>query len=93
MKEVNVYKVEYKIGENQWTACIAAFDPNEAIEHIKKVLNKNIVVMTIGKETRLDAVVESVRDKVISDAYGVENEIKEKKVVNVVKKRSKKEEV
>jgi hypothetical protein len=89
-KIVNVYRVEYRIGEAEWTACIAAFSQDEATKHISKVIGKNIVVTSIGKETRIDAISESLRDTIINQSYNVEDDKEkvEQKQKIVMKKRT-----
>lgn len=70
MKEVSVYRIEYRIGDRQWLAFVAAFNQKEATDQLSRMLKKDIVILTIGKETRLDVISDELRDYIIGSAYG-----------------------
>lgn len=74
MKEISVYRIDYEIrsdedGERKlWSACIAAYGQQEAIDYLGDFLKKTFKIIQIGRECRLDAVTEDIRTK-ISEGY------------------------
>ncbi len=77
IKEISVYRIDYEMrdkdeGETKlWSACIAAYDQQEAIDYLGVFLGKTFKIIQLGHECRLDALTNPIRQKVI-DGYLLE---------------------
>jgi alpha-galactosidase len=71
MNEISVYRIDYEIRNTEereakmWSACIAAYTQQDAIDYLGAFLRKTFKIIQIGHECRLDALDDKVREKVI----------------------------
>jgi hypothetical protein len=71
---ISVFRIDYEIrssedGEQKlWSACIAAYDQEEALTYLGKFLGKTFKTLQLERRSRLDAITDPVRQKII-DAY------------------------
>ena len=71
---ISVFRIDYEIrskedGEQKlWSACIAAYDQEEALAYLGKFLGKTFKTIQFERRSRLDAITDPVRQKII-DAY------------------------
>lgn len=85
-KEISVYRIDYEIRDKDsgeaklWSACIAAYSQEEALEYLGKFLGKTFKTIQFERRNRLDAITDPIR-KVIIDAYKAQVAEKEPKVL------------
>lgn len=62
LRNINIYRIEYEVPPdmNSWTVIIAAGSPEEATAYIEKFWRKPCNFISIGQQTKLDAVSEGV---------------------------------
>lgn len=92
---ISIFRIDYEIrssedGEQKlWSACIAAYDQEEALAYLGKFLGKTFKTIQFERRSRLDAITDPVRQKII-DNYLLEQSAKTKgKPVKVEKKEPK----
>lgn len=84
MNEISVFRIDYEIKSPEereakmWTACIAAYSQQDAIDYLGAFLKKTFKIIQIGRECRLDALDDKVRQKVI-EGYLKDESIRMKK--------------
>lgn len=78
-KEISVYKIEYELDHARWTASIAGYSKEECVAHLEKVVNKKVVVTSISKECRLDAISDTLRDMILKNTVKGEEEPKKER--------------
>lgn len=84
MKEISVFRIDYEIKNPEereakmWSACIAAYNQQDAIDYLGAFLKKTFKILQIGRECRLDALDDKVRKKVI-EGYLKDESIKVEK--------------
>lgn len=91
---ISVFRIDYEIrskedGEQKlWSACIAAYDQEEALAYLGKFLGKTFKTIQFERRSRLDAITDPVRQKII-DAYlaGQVGETKGKEKEKVIEKK------
>lgn len=72
--EISVFRIDYEIrskedGEQKlWSACIAAYNQEQALAYLGKFLGKTFKTIQFERRSRLDALSDQVRQKVI-DGY------------------------
>lgn len=73
-KEISVYRIDYEIRDKDsgeaklWSACIAGYTQEEALEYLGKFLGKTFKTIQFERRNRLDAITDPIR-KVIIDGY------------------------
>jgi hypothetical protein len=78
---ISVFRIDYEIrssedGEQKlWSACIAAYGQEEALSYLGKFLGKTYKTLQLERRSRLDAITDPVRQKII-DAYLAEQDAK-----------------
>jgi hypothetical protein len=66
---ISVFRIDYEIrssedGEQKlWSACIAAYDQEEALTYLGKFLGKTFKTLQLERRSRLDAITDPVRQK------------------------------
>ena len=78
---ISVFRIDYEIrssedGEQKlWSACIAAYDQEEALSYLGKFLGKTYKTLQLERRSRLDAITDQIRKKII-DTYLEEEKAK-----------------
>ena len=78
---ISVFRIDYEIrssedGEQKlWSACIAAYDQEEALAYLGKFLGKTFKTLQLERRSRLDAITDPIRQKII-DVYLAEEKAK-----------------
>ena len=67
MASIGVYKVEYETDKATWTAFVAAYTPEEAVDYLRSKLG-SIKVTTTGFECKLDAISDKIRDIIVKNS-------------------------
>ena len=72
-KKISVFRVEYdRVGmEQSWTAFIAAYSADEAVDYIHATVGGNLRINTCGFTCRLDAISNSLRSVIVGSAGSV----------------------
>jgi len=93
---ISVFRIDYEIrsaedGEQKlWSACIAAYDQEEALSYLGKFLGKTFKTIQFERRSRLDAITDPVRQKII-DAYLAGQKPQKQKTVGKEPKEPKKQ--
>ena len=92
---ISIFRIDYEIrssedGEQKlWSACIAAYSQEEALAYLVTFLGKTFKTIQFERRSRLDAITDPVRQKII-DNYLLEQSAKSKgKPVETKKKEVK----
>ena len=80
---ISIFRIDYEIrssedGEQKlWSACIAAYSQEEALAYLGTFLGKTFKTIQFERRSRLDAITDPVRQKII-DNYLLEQSAKTK---------------
>ena len=66
-KAIFVYRFDYLLKGNEWTAYIAGYSQDECREYLITLVG-DVHVVQISQETRLDAITNELRNKIIETA-------------------------
>jgi hypothetical protein len=71
---ISVFRIDYEIRSKEdgeaklWSACIAAYGQEQALKYLGNFLGKTFKTIQFERRSRLDAISDEVRQKII-DAY------------------------
>ena len=80
---ISIFRIDYEIrssedGEQKlWSACIAAYSQEESLAYLGTFLGKTFKTIQFERRSRLDAITDPVRQKII-DNYLLEQSVKTK---------------
>jgi hypothetical protein len=90
---ISIFRIDYEIrssedGEQKlWSACIAAYSQEEALAYLGKFLGKTFKTIQFERRSRLDAITDPVRQKIIDNYLLEQAEEKKGKPVKEEKKK------
>ncbi len=62
---ISVFRIDYTINKAEWKACIAAYSAEEAQRYLQELFG-NVMVKSVGLETRLDAISNELRETILT---------------------------